>query len=538
MQPSRNMGHPSSLGSSENVSERSGKLNVATACFDGAYDQRHQTRPCVFVMVGATGDLARRKLIPAIYNLALDNLLPLHFALVGFGRSQMDDTAYRKFIAEAIQQYSRRPIDNEHWSIFQRSTFLQPGSLEEQADCQRLKARLEQIELLTGTGGNRIVYFSIPPGLFEIGARQLKAAGLLYAHSDREPFLRLVIEKPFGIDLETAIKLNRTLLEILDESQIYRTDHYLGKETVQNILVTRFADSIFEPIWNRHHVDHIQMMVAEVEGVGTRAGYYDNAGALRDMVQNHMLQLLCMTAMEAPWSTDADAIRDQKMTLLRCLRPIPESDARQHVVYAQYREGCIMGQPVPGYRSEAGIRSDSTTETFVAVRAFIDNFRWAGVPFYLRTGKRLPKRTTEITVHFKEIPRVLFNANLNQRVEPNTLVFGIQPNEGISLTFSAKAPGPRVRIVPVKMDFRYGAAFGEHSAPEAYERLLLDVMAGDQTLFMRRDEIEAAWAWIDTIQRAWRKRKASSLPEYPAGSWGPREADELIASDGRKWRTP
>jgi glucose-6-phosphate 1-dehydrogenase len=530
------MEHPDAIGSCENTSERTGKLNVATPCFDPGSDQRQRTRPCVFVIVGATGDLTRRKLIPAIYNLALDNLLPLHFALVGFGRSEMDDAAYRKFIAEAIQQYSRRPIDDEHWSIFQRSTFLQTGSLEEEADCQHLQARLEQIELQTGTGGNRIVYFAIPPGLFELGARRLKAAGLMYAHSDREPFSRLVIEKPFGIDLETAVKLNRTLLEILDESQIYRTDHYLGKETVQNILVTRFADSIFEPIWNRHHVDHIQMIVAEVEGVGTRATYYDEAGALRDMVQNHMLQLLCMTAMEAPWSTDADAIRDQKVTLLRCLRPIPESDAGQQVVRSQYGDGYIMGQPVPGYRRETGIRSDSATETFVAVRAFIDNFRWAGVPFYLRTGKRLPKRATEITVYFKEIPRVLFNAN--QRVEPNTLVFGIQPNEGIALTFSAKAPGPRVRVVPVKMDFRYAAAFGENSAPEAYERLLLDVMAGDQTLFMRRDEIEAAWAWIDTIQRAWQKRKVSSLPQYPAGSWGPREADELIASDGRKWSNP
>ena len=344
----------------------------------------------------------------------------------------------------------------------------------------------------------------------------------------------MIVEKPIGRDLESARQVNATLARVLDESQIYRIDHYLGKETVQNILVMRFGNSIFEPLWNQKYIDHVQITVAEEEGVGTRAGYYEQAGALRDMVQNHILQLLSLTAMEPPWAMTADVVRDNKLAVLNCLRPI--TDCPQCVIRAQYTAGKNGGDDAPDYRREQNVEPASMTETYVAIKAFVDNWRWAGVPFYIRTGKRLPKRVSEISVQFKEVPPILFNVDPQDPVEPNVLTLRIQPDEGLSMSIATKLPGAKVRIRPVNMDFRYHTTF-EKQLPEAYERLLLDVLAGDPTLFMRRDEVEASWTWIVNIQEFWEREGARSLPEYAAGTWGPVEADKLINTDDRKWRT-
>lgn len=349
------------------------------------------------------------------------------------------------------------------------------------------------------------------------------------------PFSRIIVEKPIGRDLASARRINASLCENFDEQQIYRIDHYLGKETVQNILVMRFGNAIFEPLWNSRYIDHVQITVAEEDGVGTRAGYYDKAGALRDMVQNHILQLLTLIAMEPPWSMDANVIRDSRQDVLHCLRPIDRNNVEQSVVRAQYGAGFWRGEEVPGYRREERVDNASTTETFVALKVFIDNWRWSGVPFYIRTGKRMPKRASEIAIQFKSVPPIMFNADRNHPLEPNVLALSIQPNEGLSMRIATKLPGAKVRIYPVMMDFRYGSTFGERS-PEAYERLLLDVMAGDATLFMRRDSVESSWIWIQDILDAWADNRSRWLPEYEAGTWGPLEADRLIETDGRKWR--
>jgi glucose-6-phosphate 1-dehydrogenase len=354
--------------------------------------------------------------------------------------------------------------------------------------------------------------------------------------ADDPRFTRVIVEKPVGRDLESARQVNETLARVFDERQIFRIDHYLGKETVQNLLVLRFANSFLEPLWNHKYVDHVQITVAEEEGVGTRAVYYEEAGALRDMIQNHILQVLCLTAMEPPRSLNPDVVRSTKLEVLHSLRPVEGAEVERSVVRAQYGSGYHHGEPVPGYRREEGVRADSTTETYVGLRCHVDNWRWAGVPFYIRTGKRLPKRASEIAVQLKAVPQILFNANPAVSLDPNVVSIRIQPDEGMSLKMSSKLPGPRIRIFPVRMDFRYGATFGE-SSPEAYEGLILNVMAGDATLFMRRDAVEASWAWVQPIQQAWERSAARWLPEYPAGSWGPVEADRMIQADGRAWRT-
>jgi glucose-6-phosphate 1-dehydrogenase len=485
------------------------------------------------VIFGGSGDLAHRKLLPALYNLHLDGLLPPRMAIVGVGRKDMDDEAYREFAKDGVKTFSRRPLDEEAWETFAPMLFFVNMAIDGEHGFAPLGARLDIIEHEGGLVADRIYYLAIPPSLFVPTVQQLGRAR--FVNREDRPIARVIVEKPIGRDLESARKINDTLAEVFDEKQIYRIDHYLGKETVQNILVMRFANSIFEPLFNQKFVDHVQITVAEDEGVGTRAGYYEQAGALRDMVQNHLLQLLTLIATEPPHSLDADVIRDEKLEVLQSLRPIAGHTVDAQVVRAQYTAGFILGKPVPGYRDEPGVDPESRVDTFVALQVFIDNWRWAGVPFFLRTGKRLPKRASEISVHLKEVPPILFNADPAARLDPNVLSIRIQPDEGFSLGISSKIPGPAVRIYPVKMDFHYGSTFGG-STPEAYERLLLDVMNGDQTLFMRRDAVEAAWRWVGPILERWAEQADAPLPTYPAGEWGPVEANQLIEATGRRWR--
>jgi glucose-6-phosphate 1-dehydrogenase len=505
------------------------------------------------VIFGGSGDLAHRKLLPALYNLHVDGLLPAGFAVVGVGRKEMADEEYRSFAKDGVTQFSRRPIDEQAWATFAGTLFFVCAEIEGDKAFAPLGARLDIIEHEGGRSSDRIYYLAIPPSLFAPTVQQLARARLVAGsstsrarHADPKlnraadpslpnpPIARLIVEKPIGHDLESACAINDAIAEVFDERDIYRIDHYLGKETVQNILVLRFANSIFEPLFNQKYVDHVQITVAEEEGVGTRAGYYEQAGALRDMVQNHLLQLVSMVATEPPRSLDADVIRDEKLEVLQSLRRLEGADVDANVVRAQYTAGFVLGKPVAGYREEQGVDRGSRTETYVALQLFIDNWRWAGVPFFLRTGKRLPKRASEISVHLKGVPPILFNADPSGRLDPNVLSIRIQPDEGFSLGISSKVPGPHVNIFPVKMDFHYGSTFGG-SSPEAYERLLLDVVAGDPTLFMRRDAVEAAWRWVMPIVDRWAE-KGDPLTSYAAGDWGPPEADRLIESTGRRWR--
>jgi glucose-6-phosphate 1-dehydrogenase len=490
-------------------------------------------QPCSIVIFGATGDLTHRKLIPALYNLAADGELPPAVAIIGFARRSKSDDDFRKEMEEAVRKFSRQAVRDEIWKTFSQSLFYHQSEFGDEAGYKSLGERLEKTDNERGTRGNRLFYFAAGPDQFETILKNLKADGLNRAKEGS--WARVIIEKPFGTDLASARELNRIVNDAFDESQTYRIDHFLGKETAQNILVLRFANAIFEPLWNTRYIDHLEITAAETLGVEARAGYYDKAGALRDMVQNHLLQLLCLVAMEAPTDLRADSIRDEKVKVVRALRRIVGPEVAKSVVRAQYTEGAIGGQPVPGYRQEKGVDPKSMTETYVALRINIDNWRWADVPVYMRVGKRLPKSATEISVHFKKAPAVLFNKE-TVKIDQNVLVIRIQPDEGISLRMLAKIPGTSLRIEPVKMDFHYGTSFGKAS-PEAYERLLLDAMSGDATLFARRDEVEEAWTFIDPIEGAWHaKNDAPELYFYPAGSWGPEAADDLLARDGHAWR--
>jgi glucose-6-phosphate 1-dehydrogenase len=489
--------------------------------------------PTTLVIFGGAGDLAHRKLLPALYNLYLDGFLPPRFAVVGVGRREINDEAYREFAKDGIRQFSRRPIDELRWPAFAEALFFVNRRLEDPTRLSTLGARLDTVEPEPGLPGNRVYYLAVPPSLFVQTVEELSRARFI-APPDSKTFSRLIVEKPIGRELASARQIDDAIARVFDERQIFRIDHYLGKETVQNILVLRFANSFFEPLFNQKHIDHVQITVAEAEGVGTRAGYYEQAGALRDMVQNHLLQLLTLVAMEPPYSLDADVVRDEKLEVLQSLRPLTGEAVDQHTVRAQYTAGFDMGNPVPGYLEEPRVDPQSRTETFVALQVLIDNWRWAGVPFFLRTGKRLPKRASEISIHLKEVPPILFNKNPERRLDPNVLAIRIQPDEGFALRISSKSPGPRVQIHPVNMDFRYGNTFGT-STPEAYERLLLDVLAGDATLFMRRDSVEASWKWVTPILERWAERRTEPLPAYPAGTWGPPEADSLIEAAGRLW---
>ncbi|HSZ82901.1 MAG TPA: glucose-6-phosphate dehydrogenase [Polyangia bacterium] len=504
---------------------------------EGLHEERIP-EPATMVIFGASGDLTKRKLVPALYSLARDRLLPARFAVVGYARKPIPEDAFRDDMRKGCDEFARRrPVDAELWGTFANHVFYQEGSYDDPAAYAALKTRLEEIEKALGLPGNRVFYLSIPPSSFATVVRHLGASGLTSPADGR--FARVIIEKPFGTDLATAQSLNRDIHQTLTEKQIYRIDHYLGKETVQNLLVFRFANGIFEPVWNNRFVDHVQITGAETVGVEGRGGYFEQAGILRDMVQNHLFQVVSLASMEPPISMDPDAVRDEKLKVLKALRTIPPAEMDAHVVRAQYAAGSMAGKKVPGYREETGVSRTSQTETYVAMKFFIDSWRWAGVPFYLRSAKRMPKRVTEIAIHFKEAPHLLFGKR-GEGIRPNVLSIRIQPDEGITLNFGSKLPGPAMEVAPVSMEFRYGSSFGVEP-PEAYERLILDCLLGDNTLFTRADEVEASWTWISRIHQHWAEQAASGnvqLATYAAGSWGPEPADRLLSADHRAWRRP
>jgi glucose-6-phosphate 1-dehydrogenase len=490
--------------------------------------------PSTIVIFGASGDLTKRKLVPALYSLAADRLLP-RTAIVGFSRTSISDESFRESMKSGVAEFARRrPLDADLWDGLARGTFYQSGGFDDPASFQRLRQRIESVEKELGLPGNRLFYLATPPSVFAPIVKNLAAAGLV--DPKERPFARVIIEKPFGTDLASARALNKDLRSVLEERQVFRIDHYLGKETVQNLLVFRFANGMFEPLWNSRYVDHVQITGAETLGVEGRGGYFDHAGILRDMVQNHLMQVVSLAAMEPPVTFNGESVRDEKVKALRALRPIERADHATRVVRGQYTPGSVLGISVPGYRDEEGVDPGSRTETSVALKLFVDNWRWAGVPFYLRSGKRMPKRVTEVAIHFKSAPHRLFRELHMADAYANVLSIRIQPDEGIRLNFGAKVPGPTTEIAPVTMDFRYASSFGV-SPPEAYERLLLDSLIGDSTLFIREDEVMASWSFITPIHEAWADSDERPAP-YAAGSWGPPEADRLIEADGRKWRRP
>jgi glucose-6-phosphate 1-dehydrogenase len=501
---------------------------------EGLVEQR-VPEPCAMVIFGASGDLTKRKLLPALYSLYRDRLLPHAFSVVGFARRAIPDFVQQ--MRDGVGSFARRrPVDDAVWSSFSEGISYVEGAFDDLSAYARLKTQLEQIDKSRATAGNRVFYLSTPPSYYPMILEKLGQAGLVNREGGR-PFTRVIIEKPFGRDLESARALNRTAASVLREDQTYRIDHYLGKETVQNIFVLRFGNAIFEPLWNAKYIDHVQLTVAEAIGVEGRGGYFEEAGIVRDMVQNHMFQFLTLMAMEPPNAFEADAVRDEKTKVLRALRPFSPDDIARDVVRGQYVAGSAMGEKKPGYRDEKGVQPGSTTETYVAMKMHIDNWRWSGVPFYLRSGKALAKKVTEIAIQFKSPPPLFFGGSgAHTRLEPNTLAIRIQPDEGISLRFVSKVPGQSMEVLPVAMEFRYGSSFGAEP-PEAYERLLLDCMLGDSTLYTRGDEAEASWTWIDRIFAGWAAKKAP-VAEYGFGSWGPDAADQLLQRDGREWRRP
>ena len=493
--------------------------------------------PCTVVIFGASGDLAKRKLIPALYNLLAcgQGMLPPQSAVLGFARREMSLDDFRKSAHDWTTKFSRLKVDESCWATFADGLDYLSG-LDRPDGFVKLKAKLEAIEKARGLPPNRVYYLAIPPEAIGESVEGLTKAGLIAAPTAPN-FTRVVVEKPIGHDLPSALEVNRTLVKYLDEQQIFRIDHYLGKETVQNLLALRFSNEIFEQLWGARNVDHVQITVAEAEGVGTRAMYYDHSGALRDMVQNHILQVLSLLTMEAPVSLDSSAIRDAKLNVLHSLRPIKKEDARSNTVRARYAAGVDTdGKPVPSYMDEQGIADNSRTETFVALKTYLDNWRWSGVPFFIRTGKRMKARASSIYVQFKDVPQILFNRE--SKVPPNALIIRIQPDEGFSFDVMTKRPGLDLVLQPVRMNLSYNAAFGDASSPEGYERLLLDVMDGDHTLFISAQFVEKSWEFVQGILDAWSDPVRVPLVEYPAGGWGPKEADQLIRFAGRQWHEP
>src|SRR5271167_1299809 len=490
--------------------------------------------PCAVVLFGASGDLAKRKVIPAMFDLANHNSLGSRYVIVGFARTPMSDENFRATTGEATKTMSEiGPVDPKQWADFASSLYYSSGDYSDPQAYQQLIKRLTELEAEKDLGGNRLFYLSTPPEVYPHIVEQLGRAGLARSSSPNS-WVRIIIEKPFGRDLATAKELNRTVLNVFEEKQVYRIDHYLGKDTVQNLLVLRFSNGIFEPLWNRNYVDHVQITAAETLGVERRGGFYETTGALRDMIQSHVLQLTSLVAVEPPASFDANSVRNEKLKVLQSIRPFDLEMVAHSVVRGQYSPGQVAGKPAPGYRQEAGVNPESKTETFVSAKLLIDNWRWAGVPFYLRTGKRLAKRSTEIVIEFRKAPHMVFR---DKGIEPNRLVLNIQPDEGISVSFGAKRPGTEMNIGNVTMKFSYEEGFGKATRP-AYATLLNDCVRGDATLFDSGDNVEAAWSLVDPILDVWNATKSAVVPQYASGSWGPAESDALVQRDGRHWHNP
>jgi len=489
--------------------------------------------PCAMVIFGVSGDLTRRKLFPALYNLASQQLLSREFAIIGVGRTPMTTEDARKKYSEDFKQFITGTLDADLWDWFVRHLHYVAGDFNDPATYDKLKETLAKVDKDHDTHGNFFFYLATAPNYFGCVVERLAQHGLMT--EDESHWRRVIIEKPFGHDLDSAKALNQQILKVATERQIYRIDHYLGKETVQNILALRFANGIFEPIWNRRYIDHVQISVAETVGVESRGGYYDGAGALRDMVPNHIMQLISLSAMEPPISFEANAVRDEQAKILHAIQPFTSEDVLSKTVRGQYGAGTMNNQRVPAYRSEEGVPPDSRTETFVAMKLLIDNWRWAGVPFYLRTGKRLPGRNTHVVIQFRRAPFILFRETQVEDLMPNQLVLHIQPEEGISLRFAAKKPGPAMQLGEVDMDFEYSDYFGQ-SSNTGYERLLHDCMIGDATLFQRADMVEAGWSIVNPVLDVWKALPPRNFPNYPSGCWGPKESDELLEREGRRWR--
>src|ERR1700686_2774854 len=487
--------------------------------------------PCAVILFGASGDLAKRKVIPALFDLAANNSLGSRYAIVGFARTPMNDDSFRSALGDAAKTMSELgDVDPAKWNAFASNLFYSPGDYSDQQAYAQLAKRIAELDAQKNLGGNRLFYLSTPPEVYPDIVEQLGRAGLSRPANPKS-WVRIIIEKPFGRDLATAKDINKIVLNVFEEKQVYRIDHYLGKDTVQNLLVLRFGNGIFEPLWNRNYVDHVQITAAETLGVERRGGFYETAGALRDMIQSHVLQLTSLAAVEPPASFDATSVRNEKLKVLESIRPFDLEMVAQSVVRGQYAPGQLNDKLVPGYRQEPNVNPASQTETFVAAKLLIDNWRWAGVPFYLRTGKRLATRSTEIMIQFRCAPHIVFR---DRAIEPNRLILNIQPEEGISVSFGAKRPGTEMRIGNVNMNFSYKEGFGEASR-SAYATLVNDCLRGDATLFDRGDNVEAAWSLVEPVIDVWSAAKTASVPQYAAGSWGPKESDNLLEREGRKW---